>query len=207
LIYDISPLISPEIAVFPGDVSFQRQSLLDFSKGDHLRLSSMQATLHLGAHADAPSHYHPQGKAIDQCELETYYGPCQVIDVSDCSGEITTEQIKNIKILAPRVLFKTNSIADVNQWQDDFSFLAPELIESLAQLGVRLIGIDTPSMDHSASKGLHTHQAFNRNNIFILEGLVLTDISVGVYTLVAFPLKIKGAEASPVRAVLIDNQT
>ncbi|MGZ3796044.1 MAG: cyclase family protein [Pseudobdellovibrionaceae bacterium] len=204
MIYDISPMISPSLAVFPGDVAFKRKVSMDFAQGDHLSLSSMESTLHLGSHADAPSHYHKEGVSIEQCSLDTYLGRCQVIDVSPVKGELTREKLGPVEILAPRILFKTNSIVDVNQWQNDFTYLAPELIDGLASQGVRLIGIDTPSMDHSQSKSLECHQAFFRNRISILEGLVLQNISPGLYILVALPLKIQGAEASPVRAVLLD---
>jgi arylformamidase len=91
---------------------------------------------------------------------------------------------------------------DPNQWQEDFSYLAPEVIEYLAGQGVILIGIDTPSVDHSTSKELGAHQAVFRFGMAILEGLDLSEVSGGLYQLIALPLKIKGAEASPVRAVL-----
>jgi arylformamidase len=177
---------------------------MDFAQGDPLSLSSIESTLHLGAHADAPSHYHKEGVSIDQCSLETYVGPCQVIDASSLKGELTLEKLGLVDILAPRILFKTNSILDVNVWQEDFSYLSPELIDWLAAQQVKLIGIDTPSMDHSQSKSLETHQAFFKNHISILEGLVLQAVSPGLYVLIALPLKIHGAEASPVRAVLLD---
>ena len=109
-----------------------------------------------------------------------------------------------MELLTSRILFKTNSIQDVNLWQKDFSFLAPDLIHWLALKQVQLIGIDTPSMDHSESKSLEGHQTFFKNKIAILEGLDLRHIQSGVYLLVALPLKLKKAEASPIRAILID---
>lgn len=208
MIHDISPLITPELAVFPGDVPFSRTVSMDFTKGDSLSLSSITSTLHIGAHADAPSHYHKEGVSIEQCSLSRYFGICQVIDVSHLSdeiNEITLEKIGPVEILAERVLFKTKSVRTLTVWQNDFSFLSPELVKYLAVKGVKLIGIDTPSMDFAKSKELETHQAFFQNNISILEGLVLDDIKPGLYVLVAFPLKMAGAEASPVRAVLLDS--
>lgn len=207
MIYDISPLISKDLAVFPGDRAFQRDVSLDFAKGDHLTLSAMASTLHLGAHADAPSHYHPKGQSIDQCPLETYLGLCQVIDVVGQSGEIRSDHLRGIEVLAPRILFKTNSIVDSNHWQAEFCYLSTELVRGLAQKGVCLIGIDTPSMDHSNSKSLNVHRAFFEYGIAILEGLALKEVAAGLYTLIALPLKLQGAEASPVRAVLVDQLT
>lgn len=204
MIYDISPLITADLAVFPGDVAFSRQISMDFCKGDALSLSSITSTLHIGAHADAPIHYHPEGKSIDECDLTIYLGPCQVIDVSDFRGEIGEEVLARFDLSTERILFKTKSILNVNQWQDDFSYLSPGVVDHLGTKGVKLVGIDTPSMDFSKSKKLEAHQAFFRNQVAILEGLMLDSVNPGRYTLVALPLKIKGAEASPVRAILID---
>lgn len=205
MIYDISPLISPELAVFPGDVPFSRNVSMDFTKGDSLSLSSITSTLHIGAHADAPSHYHKEGVSIEYCSLSRYFGTCQVIDASSLSDEMTLEKLGSIEILAERVLFKTKSLRALSVWQDDFCFLSPDLVRHLALKGVKLIGIDTPSMDFAKSKELEAHQAFFQNDISILEGLVLDNIRSGLYVLVAFPLKMEGAEASPVRAVLLDS--
>jgi arylformamidase len=207
LIIDISPLITPSLAVFPGDVPFQRQVSLEFAKGHHLSLSSISTTLHLGAHADAPSHYHPEGLAIDQVNLATYVGPCQVVDMTACQNEITIADVNVYTLTTPRILFKTNSVVDFNQWQNDFCYLSPDLVDWLVTKNIQLIGIDTPSMDHSTSKDLQTHQACYRNRMAILEGLDLREVNPGVYYLVALPLKLQGAEASPIRAVLIDDFT
>jgi arylformamidase len=203
-IIDISPMISSRLAVFPGDVSFSRKVSMDFSQGHHLSLSSMSTTLHLGAHADAPSHYHPQGKSIEQCSLSTYLGPCQVVDLSPWKGPITLAALGNRPIQAPRVLFKTGSFSEVEQWSGDFAYLTAETVKGLAERGVCLVGIDTPSMDEATSKDLTTHQAFFSHQIAILEGLVLESVPEGCYELIALPLKIEGGEASPVRAVLLE---
>ena len=80
--------------------------------------------------------------------------------------------------------------------------LSPALVEELARQGVVLIGIDTPSVDPATSKELPSHQAIYRHDIAILEGVVLTSVNEGDYELIALPLKIKGADASPVRAIL-----
>ena len=82
-IYDISPLISPRLAVFPGDQAFSRKVALDYAKGDHLVLSSLTMTSHLGAHADAPSHYHPRGETLEKRPLSPYLGCAQVVRVLD----------------------------------------------------------------------------------------------------------------------------
>lgn len=205
---DISPLISARIAVFPGDQKYQRKVALDMNKGDHLTLSSIEMSLHVGAHADAPNHYHKLGRGIDQRVLDYYIGPAQVITVQIPRGQrIAIQNIQQISIQAPRILFRTLSFPDPNMWNSDFNSLSPELIEYLAAKGVRLVGIDTPSIDPEDSHELESHQAIFKNNLAILEGLVLQHVPDGLYQLIALPLKLEGADASPVRAILVKDPT
>jgi arylformamidase len=109
-----------------------------------------------------------------------------------------------VPIQAPRVLFKTGSFPDPEHFNTDFCSLSPELVDHLAQAGVVLVGLDTPSVDPVDSKALQAHNAIYRADMAILEGVVLDAIAPGVYTLIALPLKIEGGDASPVRAVLVD---
>ena len=201
-IIDISPVISEKLAVFPGDVEFERSITMNFDKGHHLGLSSIKGTVHLGAHTDAPNHYHKDGSGIEKRDLNLYYGQCQVIKVSLPRGErIMPSHIKNIS--AQRVLFKTGSFPDPNNWNEDFNSLSPELIEHLADNGVRLVGIDTPSVDPATDKSLSSHLKIYEKDMAILEGIVLEHVTEGNYKLIALPLPIKDCDASPVRAVLI----
>ena len=202
-IYDISPEISEQTAVFPGDCSFERKVSLDFAKGDNLVLSSIQTTVHIGAHTDAPNHYHRDGAGIEARNLSYYLGPCQVVSVKlPRSERILPADIANVEITARRVLFKTQSFPNPNHWNADFNSLSAELIEVLATKGVFLVGIDTPSIDPCEDKVLESHNAVFKNGMAILEGVVLDGVPDGLYNLAALPLKIKGADASPVRAVL-----
>jgi arylformamidase len=204
--YDISPVISARTAVFPGDQPFENPVAMSFKKGDHLALSAVHSTVHLGAHADAPSHYHRDGVSIEKRDLHYYLGDAQVVTVRLPRGKrISPKDIAGVKITAPRVLFKTGSFPDSDRWNGDFNSLSPELIETLAAQKVILTGIDTPSIDPADSKGLESHQAIFRANMAILEGVVLDHVPDGVYTLVALPLRIEAADASPVRAILISN--
>jgi len=199
-IYDITPTVSPNTAVFPGDTPFSLNVNRDYEKGDSYALNSITTTTHIGAHTDAPYHYHEQGDTIEKRNLNIYLGPCQVITVTD-KKFITPDDLNEIK--AERILFKTNSYPDAQNWQDDFAALTPELIKVLAERKVVLVGIDTPSVDQADSKELETHHAIYENDMAILEGITLKDVPDGFYTLVALPLKLEGADASPVRAVLI----
>lgn len=207
LIHDISPIISENIAVFPGDKSFSRNISCSFEKGNSFVLSSISGTVHLGAHTDAPNHYHPDGVGIDQRDLDYYLGGCQVIEVSKSPGErITLKDLEKKEITKKRVLFKTKSFEDPNNWNDDFNSLSPEVIEFLSNKGVILVGIDTPSVDPSNDEGLSSHNKIFEKNMAILEGIVLTKVPEGTYKLIALPLKIKEADASPVRAILVEGE-
>lgn len=200
---DITPEIDEELAVWPGDRSFRRAVALDFKNGDHLVLSSFEATVHLGAHTDAPSHYHAQGESIEKRKLDFYVGLCQVIRVKLKRGErIRPQHLDGVSVKAPRILFHTGSYPNPKKWNDDFNSLSPELVHYLADQKVILVGIDTPSIDPASSKGLESHQAVYARNLAVLEGIVLDHVEPGEYELMALPLKIKGADASPVRAVL-----
>lgn len=202
-IYDISPTISPTLAVFPGDTPFENSFLMSFEKGDHLSLSKIQGTVHLGAHADAPSHYHTKGETIENRGLKLYLGKTQVITVPTVYGHRIKPNDFNALIQAPRVLFKTNSFPDPDHWNSDFMALSIELIQFLKKAGTLLVGIDTPSVDLSQDKVLEVHNEIFKSDFAILEGLVLAAVPDGIYDLIALPLKLKGAEASPVRAILL----
>ena len=201
---DISPTISPRTAVWTGDTPFSHEFLCRFDQGANLDLSTITTTVHIGAHTDAPSHYHPDGQTMEERPLELYYGSCQIISVDVPRGErIQPEHLNGIEITAERVLFHTRSFPDPNQFTTDFNSLSPALIDHCAARGVRLIGLDTPSVDPYSSKALESHNAIARHDMAVLEGVVLTDVPDGVYTLIALPLKIQGSDASPVRAVLL----
>lgn len=203
-IHDISPLISSRLAVWPGDVPFSRSVAVSMAEGANLDLSSMTATLHLGAHADAPSHYAADGAGMGAVDLAPYFGSCQVLRVRVERGERILPHHLMTDIAAPRVLFHTGTFPDPEAWNTDFASLSPELIEHLHARGVLLVGIDTPSVDPFESKALESHQALARTGTRNLEGLVLEAVSEGIYTLAALPLKIEGADGSPVRAVLVE---
>lgn len=202
-IWDISPLISEKTAVFPGDVPYSREVSMAFPT-DHLTLSSIRSTLHIGAHADAGVHYHSNGKGIDQRELERFLGNCQVISVKIPRGERILPSHVTAKIDAPRVLFHTDSFPNPEEWNGDFNSLSPELIHFLHDKGVITVGIDTPSVDPATSKALESHQALHETGMAVLEGIILNQVKDGIYTLVALPLPLQGADASPVRAILLE---
>lgn len=203
MIYDISPVIHEGLAVFPGDTPFKSEFLMQTSEGDLLTLSKFSGSVHLGAHTDAPNHYAKDKEGISDRSLDYYLGPAQVIRLDiPKDSRITPEILKNKKIVAPRVLFYTGSFPNPDRWVDDFCALSAAGVEWLHSQGVKLVGIDTPSIDLANDKVLESHTAIHIHNMAILEGIVLNTVPEGVYELIALPLKIKGADASPVRAIL-----
>jgi arylformamidase len=202
MIYDISPPISERLAVWPGDTPPSREVLLDMHRGDNITLATLRATVHLGAHADAPSHYGKETPAIHERSLDYYVGPCQVLHVAVPRGARVTPEMLLQPIRAERILFATGTFPDPERFNTDFAALSPELVERLHEQGVKLIGIDTPSVDPFDSKDLPSHRMFLRHDMAILEGLVLRDVPEGIYELVALPLRLVGFDASPVRAIL-----
>ena len=205
-IHDISPTLSPRTAVWPGDVALRRETSMSFDDGHHMALSSFQTTVHIGAHADAPSHYDSTGASIEQQELSPYLGECQVISVDVSRGaRVRPEQLPAAPY-AQRLLLRTNTFPDPEFFNGDFAALSPELIEHLHAHGVVLVGLDTPSVDLCHDAQMLSHKAIARCGMRILEGLVLNAVPDGIYTLIALPLPLEGADASPVRAVLVEGQ-
>jgi arylformamidase len=202
VIYDITPPITPKLAVWPCDMPASREVLYDMARGDNITLSTLRATVHLGAHADGPNHYGKDAPAIDKRSLDYYLGPCQVIRVDVARAARISPALLKGKVTATRVLFATETYPDPQNWNGDFAALSVELIDFLHDRGVITVGIDTPSVDLFESKDLPAHQAVLRHDMAILEGLVLKDVPEGMYELIALPLPLIGFDASPVRAIL-----
>lgn len=201
-IHDITPPITEALQVWPGDTPPSREVLLDMKQGANLTLSTLRATVHLGAHADGPNHYGLDAPSIDQRPLDHYLGPCQVIAAPVERGQRIGPDAIDEAIEAERILFNTGTFPDPTHFNEDFAALSPELIEMLAGIGVITVGIDTPSVDLFALKDLPAHKACLACDMAILEGIVLKDVPDGLYELIALPLRLVGFDASPVRAVL-----
>lgn len=203
MLIDISPVVDESINVWPGDTPFVQTVNADMHTGANLTLSDIRTSVHVGAHADAPSHYVTDGIDIASRRLDYYIGRCVVLHIRVRRGErITPDHLNGKVVSAPRVLLRTGTFPDPRKWNNDFASLSAALVDDFYQHGVMLIGIDTPSVDPFESKELEAHQAFARNDMAMLEGLVLDHVEEGEYELIAPPLRIRGADASPVRAVL-----
>lgn len=202
MIFDITPAIDEHLKVWPGDEPPRREIKCRIEDGATVTLSALHTTVHTGAHADGPNHYGAGAPGVDAFPLENYLGRCQVVTANVPRGErVKPSQLARL-VTEPRVLIRTNTYPDPTNFNTDFAALSPELVDTLAARGVRLIGVDTPSVDLFDSKDLPAHKAFLRHNISILECLVLKHVPDGVFELIALPLKLIGFDASPVRAVL-----
>ena len=202
-LWDISPPVQPGSPVFPGDTPYQQQWAASIGPGCPVNVSSMTLSPHVGAHADAPLHYDPQGQAIGALDLSPYLGPCRVIHAIGCGPLVQWQHLAHaLAGLPARVLVRTYERMPVEQWDGALSAFAPDTVERLAALGVTLIGIDTASIDPADSKTLDSHQVIRQRNMRVLENLVLDDVPEGDYELIALPLKLMTADASPVRAIL-----
>lgn len=202
---DISPAITTELGVWPGDTPMTREVLCRREDGASVTLSTIRATVHLGAHADGPNHYGTGAIGIGERALDSYIGVCRVVHAPGTRGRRVgaADVIGGLELIRePRVLIRTDSVPEPRKWNSDFAAIEPSLVDALHERGVRLVGIDTPSVDTQDSKDLPAHQAFLRHDMSIVEGLVLGGVDAGVYELIALPLKLIGFDASPVRAVL-----
>ena len=201
-IWDISPTISADLPVWPGDTPFAATPTWEIADGCPVHVSRMSMTTHLGAHTDAPSHYDPAGAAIDAVGLAPYLGPCRVIHCIDAERVEPAHLAGKLAGVPPRVLLRTYRNAPQRAWDAAFPAIAPAAIELLASHGVILIGTDAASLDPQDSKTLDAHHAVRAGRMAILEGVVLDDVPEGDYELIALPLKLAGMDASPVRAIL-----
>ena len=202
-IIDISPLVHNQTPVWPGDTPVKLEKVWEITPGCPVNVGRMTLSPHTGAHADAPLHYDIDGLSIADVPLDTYLGPCRVIH---CIGTLPLVQPQHIQHaledLPARVLIRTCQTAPQTEWDSQFCAVAPETIALLASKGVRLIGIDTPSLDPETSKTMDAHQQIRQHRMAILEGLILDQVAEGDFELIALPLKLAGLDASPVRAVL-----
>jgi arylformamidase len=203
-IWDISPPVHAGSPVFPGDAAFSSVWAARITPSCPVNVSTLTLSPHTGAHADAPLHYGDEGAAIGALDLAPFLGPCRVIHAIGVTPLIEWQHIAHAvgNGLPPRVLVRTYQAAPLDRWDDALAAYAPATIEGLADLGVTLIGIDTASIDPAASKTLDSHQVIRRRGLRVLENLLLDGVPEGDYELIALPLKLSTADASPVRAIL-----
>ena len=202
-LWDISAPVHTATPVYPGDTPYQQQWNATIGADCAANVSTLTMSAHIGTHADAPLHYDANGAAMGEIALTPYLGTCRVVHVMGCGPLIQWEHLAHATHtpLPARVLVRTHAQAP-QQWSPTWSAFAPATIARLADAGVQLIGIDTPSVDPSDSVTLESHLQVSQRHMRILENLVLDQVPEGDYELIALPLKLMQADASPVRAVL-----
>jgi len=202
-IWDISPPVAPGSPVFPGDTPYAQEWSTTLAPGCPVNVSRITLSPHVGAHANAPLHYDPAGATIGAVDLTPYLGTCRVIHAIAKGPLVQWEHVEHaVRDLPARILVRTYERMPIDRWDPQLAAYAPATIERLAALGVQLVGIDTASIDPAESKTLESHQVIRRLGLRVLENLVLDDVPEGDYELIALPLKLMAADASPVRAVL-----
>lgn len=203
LLIDITPPVRPGAAVFPGDAPYRVARTFEIGPGCPVNVTEVALSTHCGAHADAPLHYDAQGAAIDALPLDDFIGPARVLDARGEGPLCLPQDIAAALDGVPaRVLLRLADALDPCVWPQEFRALSPETVDLLAARGVRLVGVDVPSVDPQTSKDLPAHRAFCRHDMRILENLALAGVECGDYELIAPPLKLEGLDAAPVRAVL-----
>jgi arylformamidase len=203
-LWDISAPVHAGSPVFPGDTPYTQQWCATIGPGCPVNVSAITMSPHVGSHADAPLHYDPEGATIGDVSLDAFIGPCRVIHAIGRGPLVEWAHIAHAVTsqLPPRVLVRTYAAMPVDRWDGQLAAYAPSTVERLAAMGVKLIGIDTASIDPADSKTLDSHQAIRRRGLRVLENLVLDEVPEGDYELIALPLRLVSADASPVRAVL-----
>ena len=202
-LWDISPPIHAGAPVFPGDTAYSQTWVARIGPDCPVNVSAITLSPHVGAHADAPLHYDPEGDAIGEVNLDAFLGPCRVIHAIGCGPLVQPAHLAHaLENLPQRVLVRVYERQPQDRFDDALPAFAPDTVALLADRGVKLIGIDSASIDPADSKALLSHQAIRQRGLRVLENLLLDDVPEGDYELIALPLKLTTADASPVRAIL-----
>lgn len=205
-IHDISLPLSNDLPSWPGDPRPRIKRIHNISKGDDSNVTHLSMTAHTGTHIDAPDHFLDSGETLDQIPLELFVGPVQVVELPS-GRDITAEMIQEADIPAhtKRILFKTRNSQlweqGVKDFQKDFMALDEKAAEYLVSRDVEVVGVDYLSVaPFRAPKA--THQILLEGKVLIIEGLDLSGIEPGQYTLYCLPLNIPEAEGAPARVLL-----
>jgi arylformamidase len=205
---DVSAPIDPKTTpVYPGNTPVKLDFALNYDKGDKLALSSYTLGAHTGTHIDAPMHFVKGGASVDLVPLEHFVGRARVIDCTPDAKLIDAAELnKHQWTGAHRILFRTRNSR--NHWMtdpafhEDFTYVAPDAAQLLADAGVELVGIDYLSIEKYKSPDFKTHLILLGKGIPVVEGLQLADVTPGDYDLIVLPLRVTGHEAAPARAIL-----
>lgn len=199
---DISQPLYNGMPVWPGDTPFSFKLTMKKVENGVVNVGQICCSTHSGTHADAPYHYDDRGQRIHEVDLGLYIGEVQVIYLPNKAiiegHDIEKADVKSGK----RLLIRTDSVADLSVFPENYTYLHPNAGEVLAQKGIKLLGVDVPSVDFVDSKTLDAHYSLHRHGIHIIENLALEKLGAGFYDFIALPLPIQGADGCPVRAVV-----
>ncbi|ABO68514.1 arylformamidase [Geobacillus thermodenitrificans] len=199
---DISQRLDEHIPVWPGDTPFSYRTRWNKAESGSVNVGQITMSTHTGTHIDAPFHFDNEGKRVIDLDLNIYIGPARVIHLSN-PKKIGIDELQTIDLHGvTRLLIYTGAWTNRTTFPETIPYIDPPLAPYLKKYGVRLIGIDLPSVDPLTSKQLPAHHELHRCGIHILEGLVLDHVSPGDYELAALPLPLVNADGSPVRAAL-----
>lgn len=202
-IWDISQVLRSGMPLWPGEPPVRLERTASIGPACPVNIGAIATPLHAGTHADSPFHYDAEGITSEACDLTPYLGRCVLIDVRHAGDRVEMGDIDwRLLAGAERVLFRTYDRFPKDRWDSAFTAIAPDVIARLREAGVRLVGTDAPSLDPEQSKTMDAHREIRAGDMRILEGLVLDEVPFGEYELIALPLKIAGADASPLRAIL-----
>jgi arylformamidase len=191
-----------KLAGWPGDAPYRFEWSCTKTCGSSVNVGQLSCSIHTGTHVDAPYHFDDAGATTEKLPLNAYFGPARVVDVAG-RALIRRANLAGVNLEGtPRLLLRTGTWKDHTRFPETIPVLDEDVPAWLAERGVILLGLDVPSVDVLDSKTLPVHHALGRHGIAILESLDLSAVAEGVYELIALPLKIVGADGSPVRAVL-----
>ena len=202
--YDVTRPLHAALAPWPGDTVFDHRLTWRMDAGASVNVGAVTMGTHNGTHADAPYHFLPDGARIDALDPAIYVGPAVLLDVSRAGWTIGRGALADLPAGVPRLLLRTGAWPDGSHFPERIPTLAPDVPAWLGERGVRLLGLDVPSVDTIESQDLPIHHALAAAGVHILESLELTGVPPGPYELIALPLRIVGGDAAPVRAVLRD---
>ncbi len=203
--YDISLNLSSETVCWVSSPPFELIERKRMSRGERNNSSALKMSAHAGTHVDAPFHFVPDGATIESLPLELFIGPALVQEV-DAVRHITKEHVGAIDLKGvSRVLFKTRNSQLLHQphYDPDFVAFSVEAAEALVARGMKLVGLDYLSVAH-ADEQVPVHRAFLDHGVVLLEGIDLSEIKPGRYELICFPVRLRGSDGAPCRAVLRD---
>lgn len=209
MIYDLTLTVRNEMAVWPGDPQVHLERIHKIEEGSNSNVTQMNLSVHTGTHMDAPVHFIPGAKSIETLPLEVLIGPAQVVQLADTVSLITAKEIESAGIQpgVTRVLFKTRNSqiwqAENPPFETGFVAVSADGAEALVSMGIRLVGIDYLSIA-PFKQSKQPHQILLRAGMVIAEGLNLSQVQPGRYTLICLPLKLGGSDGSPARVVLVD---